>query len=234
MANSQNCLPPPPDPVTRPYWQAGSYLTASACSLEQNYLLQRFRRHNREMHGWGVLCGLWVVPGSDGAHPWGVKICPGFAIGPYGDEIELTQPAPVNVEDYLWFKPDPFSAIAVLPDIAYIVVRYQDWLDDLELIPGGACECKDPVYAEARTGDGYRAGAIWTPLAEPHPRAPQPGTPSRRNLPSAPASEICQPESPPCPPCPDSPWVTLARIVLPQRGVPITAAMIDNGFRTTL
>jgi len=179
------------------------------------------------MHGWGVLCGLWVVPASDAAHPWGVSICPGYAIGPYGDEIELIQPVLVDIEDSLWYKPSQFAAVAVQRDIAVIAVCYQDWLGDLELMPGAACECSDPDYVEARTGDGYRAGVLWP---KPVLRQEAESLPSR----GAAAAEMCRPESPPCPPCPDSPWVLLASIILPQRGVPITAAMIDNGFRSIL
>jgi hypothetical protein len=214
--DTRECTLPRDGPVTRPHWTAGSYLTAGACGTEQNYRLQRFRRHNRELHGWGVVCGLWVVPGNDGPHPWLVKVCPGYALGPYGDEIELPQPAPVDVTDYLWFRPPRSVGGVVLPDIAYVVVRYQAWLDDLNVVPGGACECKEPVYRESRTGDGYQAGVIWTLPAD----SKSPG--------------ICDRESPPCPPCPDSPWVVLAKIVLPQTGVAIATAMIDNGIRATL
>jgi hypothetical protein len=212
--------------MTRPDWEAGEYLTAASCSLEQNYLLQRLRRHNREMHGWGVLCGLWVVPAAAAAHPWSVSICPGYAIGPYGDEIELIQPVLVNIEDFLWYKPSQFASIAVQRDIAVIAIRYQDWLGDLELIPGGACECSDPDYVEARTGDGYQAGVIWPVLRRE--------ADSQASRGAAAMTDMCRPESPTCPPCADSPWVLLASIILPQRGVPITAAMIDNGFRSTL
>jgi len=211
-----NCILPRDGPVSRPQWRAGSYLTAAACGAEQNYRLQRFRRHDRQLHGWGVLCGLWVVSGNDGAHPWLVNICPGYAIGPYGDEIELRAPAPVDVTDYLWFQPPAAFAGLVLPSIAYVVVRYQAWRDDLRVVPGGACECKEPVYGESRTGDGYQAGVIWTP-------------PEDLQSPGA-----CKPESQPCPPCPDSPWLTLAKIELPQPGAAITTAMIDNGIRVTL
>jgi hypothetical protein len=223
MANPQICPSPRAGPQTRPHWKAGSYLTATACALEQNYRLQRFRRHNREMHGWGVVCGLWVVPAADGSHPWGVQICPGYAIGPYGDEIELIQPAQVNVEDYLWFRPDPVVNPLTGGPVqapAYVAVQYQDWTDGFTLVPNPPCACDDPEYVDARTGDGYQAGVTWAPP-----------TPLSRTefLPG-----LCLRESLPCPPCPASPWVVLASINLPARGVPITADMIDNGFRNSL
>jgi hypothetical protein len=219
MANSDNCPSPRAGPQTRPAWKAGSYLTASACSLEQNYRLQKFRRHNREMHGWGVVCGLWVVPAADGSHPWAVQICPGYAVGPYGDEIELPQAVPVDVAEYTWFRPE-IVGIGVFQPPAYIVVQYQDWTDDLTLVPNAPCSCNDPVYVDGRIVGGYLAGVIWT----------APEAPSQFET----IGGLCLPESLPCPPCPSSPWVTLARIDLPAPGVPITAAMIDNGIRTTL
>lgn len=220
MANSDNCPSPRAGPQTRPQWKAGGYLTSAGCALEQNYRLQKLRRHNREMHGWGVVCGLWVVPAADGPHPWSVQICPGYAIGPYGDEMELVQPARVNVEDFLWFQPSFFTGIAFFQSVAYVAVQYQDWTDDLTLVPNPPCSCDDPAYVEGRTGDGYQAGVIWPTR-----------TWSRRTrlLPT-----LCLPESQQCPPCTDRPWVVLAAITLPLRGVPITASMIDNGFRDSL
>ena len=215
MSTSNDCPTPRADPVARPEWQPGSRFTAAACVTEQTYRLQRLRRHNRNMHGWGVLCGLWVAPGADGAHPWSVKICPGYAIGPYGDEIEVPNATAVNIEDYLWFRPQTFATVA-LPSIAYIVVRYQEWLDGMVPLPGAPCDCADPEYGASRIGDGYQAGVVWT-------------SPVSIVVPG-----ICDAESQPCPPCPSSPWVTLARVTLPAQGVGITAAMIDNGIRSTL
>jgi hypothetical protein len=215
MADTKNCSTPRAGPVTRPHWKAGSHLTAAACSLQQSYLLGRLRRHNRDLHGWGVLCGLWVIPAADATRPWAVKICPGYALGPYGDEIELPIAVEVDIQGFLWYRSLTFSTVS-FRQFAYIAVRYQEWSDGLEAVPGAACTCPPPDYVEARTGDGYQAGVIWNP-----PVAIQ--TPG-----------ICVPGSPACPPCPDSPWVTLARVALPRAGSPLTAAMIDNGIRITL
>jgi hypothetical protein len=223
MANSDNCPSPRAGPQTRPHWKAGRYLTSAASALEQNYRLQKVRRHDRKLHGWGVICGLWVVPAAEATHPWGVRICPGYALGPYGDEIELPQSAQVNVEDFLWFKPDAPAGIAVIQQVAYVVVRYQDWVDDLTLVPNPSCQCGDPEYLPGRIGDGYQAGVIWTP-----PQVTGNTDPRVQTTP------VCRPESAPCPPCPDSPWVMLAAIRLPQRGLPITAEMIDNGIRNSV
>jgi len=235
MSKANLCLLPRAGPQTKPQWAAGRVLTAEACSLEQQYRLQKLRRHNREMHAWGVLCGLWVVPAVDSSHPWGVRICPGYAIGPYGDEIELLQSEQVNIEDYLWYQPHTFSAVA-LRAIAYIAVRYQDWSAGLATLPSEPCECANPEYKDAYIVDGHQAGVLWTgPKRRDETPTPQPTRPPSTNLPATGEpkgrGEMCRPESPHCPPCPDSPWVILARVLLPARGVPLTAAMIDNGFR---
>jgi hypothetical protein len=229
MSNFEDCLTPAANPQTRPRWRAGEYLTSAASALEQTCRLQRLRRHNRKMHGWGVLCGLWVVPAADATHPWGISICPGYAIGPYGDEIELPHAVQLNLEEFLWYKPDtPLAGIAVIPQIAYIAVRYQDIAGELTLVPNLACRCNDPDYVPDRIGDGYQAGVIWpsTGLTQ--------GTDAAAPASAAPATALCKPDSAPCPPCPESPWVILAAILLPQRGIPITAAMINNEFRSSV
>ena len=65
---------------------AGRLLTAEDFSAEQDYLLGRFRRHNRLLHGSGVVQGLDVSLTGDTTTP-SVTIGPGYALDPIGDEI---------------------------------------------------------------------------------------------------------------------------------------------------
>src|SRR3989442_1496490 len=85
--------------LQRPDYKSGIYLAAHDLLTEQRYRLQRSRRHDRYLHGWGVICGLLVVPATDPSRPWAVYVCPGYAIGPY-DEIEVQTPAAVDVREY--------------------------------------------------------------------------------------------------------------------------------------
>ena len=204
------------DSFTRPRYAIGDYLTAADCELEQDYLLQRGRRHNRRLHDYGVVCGMLVVPANDPAHPWGVLVCPGYAIGPYGDEMELRDRSLVDIRDFLWSQPaSSFSAFRRLRR-AFIVVRYQDRPDLLKPIPAHPCSCDEPVYAASRIGDGQDLAVLWT-----LPKA-------------ADTADLCGGSSD-CPPCPDSPWLPLASVSLPAiQGSAVTAAMIDNGIRRTL
>jgi hypothetical protein len=199
----------------RPRFEAGAYLTAAACSLEQQYRLQRGRRHNRHSHGWGVVCGLWVTPAEEAARPWAVSICPGYAIGPHGDEIELRERAAVDIAKFLWARPAPTFTQAP-PRRVFIAVRYVETGDALRAVPGPACGCSEPEYAPSRIRDDFEAAALWEAPA------------------AAPARVICgEPQE--CPACPGSPWLGLALVTLPvSPGQPVTAAMIDNGIRTAL
>src|SRR2546427_7994966 len=73
-------------------------------TLEQNYFRDRMRRHNRLLHGWGVVCGAMVCPvtvtnsdGSTSFKPWQVTVQRGHALGPYGDEIMVDCPRTVDL-----------------------------------------------------------------------------------------------------------------------------------------
>ena len=46
--------------LERPNYVTGQILTADYFTTEQNYFLARLRRHNRYLHGWGVVRGFSV------------------------------------------------------------------------------------------------------------------------------------------------------------------------------
>jgi hypothetical protein len=64
-------------------------LTADDMAAEQRYFQEKLRRHNRFLHGWGVVCGLEVRPAPTDDAPWRVHIDAGLALGPYGDEVHV-------------------------------------------------------------------------------------------------------------------------------------------------
>jgi hypothetical protein len=55
-----------PGTRVRPAWKAGEGLTAGALCLDQRYRFQLRRRHQRLVHGWGVVYGLTLVEADDG------------------------------------------------------------------------------------------------------------------------------------------------------------------------
>jgi hypothetical protein len=97
--------------IERPCYYPGQLLTPAEMTLEQQYFRDKDRRHNRLLHGWGVVCGAAVclvpeekdtrrsqaatTPGQTATDqpeaakpkPWKVRVTPGYILGPYGDEI---------------------------------------------------------------------------------------------------------------------------------------------------
>lgn len=68
---------------------ANQILGAADFETEQRYVIERLRRRNRWLHGWGVVGGLRVsVSQSE------IVVAAGFAIDCAGNEIEVARPTP--------------------------------------------------------------------------------------------------------------------------------------------
>jgi hypothetical protein len=74
--------------VTRPHFFAGQLLDAATLQAEQDYHREKHRRHNRMLHGSGIVSGLGVhiEPTSEGGR---IIVDPGYAIDRYGEEIAV-------------------------------------------------------------------------------------------------------------------------------------------------
>ena len=74
--------------LSRPRYFDGQLLTANDFRAEQDYFLEKNRRHNRSLHGCGTVWGLEVSV-AEGDIPGGqvVVVNPGFAIDRNGNEI---------------------------------------------------------------------------------------------------------------------------------------------------
>lgn len=75
--------------LTRNRYFSGRLLGAEDFQLEQDYFRERLRRHNRALHGTGIVCGLEVSVRPDGGGGDQIVVQPGFAITPQGEEIEV-------------------------------------------------------------------------------------------------------------------------------------------------
>lgn len=71
--------------LERVNYVTGQLLTASDLKAEQEYFLARLRRHNRQLHGWGVVRGLTVRTASSSE----IIIEPGIAIDCAGNDIHV-------------------------------------------------------------------------------------------------------------------------------------------------
>lgn len=78
--------------LKRPHFFAGKLIDAATLQSEQDYHRETHRRHNRNLHGFGIVSGLEVRVGetadADGDH---IVVEPGYAIGPCGAEIAVSE-----------------------------------------------------------------------------------------------------------------------------------------------
>jgi|SRR5271166_5137835 len=197
----------PAGALARPDWRAGGELTAPELRLEQKYRRQRIRRHLRLAHGWGVVCGLNVVA-ANGGEGWDLVICPGYGIGPCGDEIVAPSQVRFNLRDFLWTRP-----IGVSGRRAWIAIEAAEIPSAYQSAPGAACgcDCGDPGEETSRLAEGLEVVVSWAP-----PVLPQRGF------------DICRGGAPACPECPESCALPLASVVLPGLDELIDNSAIDN------
>jgi hypothetical protein len=82
------------EPLERLRFFSGRLLSADDLQQEQEYFLARLRRHNRFLHGWGVVSGLGVsLSGKDT-----LVVQPGLAIDCAGNEIVLSEKSELCVK----------------------------------------------------------------------------------------------------------------------------------------
>jgi hypothetical protein len=79
------------DRLRRVNYVTGQLLTAADLQRDQEYFRDRLRRHNRALHGWGVVSGLDVDAVQDNDGTVVVTVAPGYALGPQGDEIVVAE-----------------------------------------------------------------------------------------------------------------------------------------------
>jgi hypothetical protein len=81
--------------LLRPKFFERQQLSANDLNAVIDYIRQRDRRHNRYLHGWGVVCGLQIVRGGS---PWEIAVQPGYALSPSGEEIFVAEAQTLLIE----------------------------------------------------------------------------------------------------------------------------------------
>lgn len=76
--------------LKRPSFFAGQLIDAATLESEQDYLREKQRRHNRNLHGFGIVSGLDVrVEATSDSDAARIVVEPGYAIDRCGEEIAL-------------------------------------------------------------------------------------------------------------------------------------------------
>jgi hypothetical protein len=212
----------------RPRYFPRQLITPTDLTLEAEYFRNKLRRHNRLMHGWGVVCGALVclVPDAagNGYEPWKVVVKPGYILGPHGDEIVIDNPRIIDLRtmcvtgtggDPCGQPVDPWcSEVLVTRQTGslYVAVKYKEIMTrPVRVQPVGCC-CDDTQCEYSRWCDGYEI-CILTQKCPDSPVNP----PDYKDLMQALVLE--------CPACPTDPWVYLAEVVVDEAGV---VSKIDN------
>jgi hypothetical protein len=178
-------------------------------TLEQTYFRDRLRRHNRYLHGWGVVCGAKVCAPAvqnGAAEPWTITVTPGYILGPCGDEIVIDcqrtwdvrggAPSGATGEPPVDY-PDPWCSQVFVEKEGpvYIAVKYREIPSRPVRVQPVGCGCGENQCVYSRWRDGYEFGVL-SDLPETHTAEP--------------AEE--DGDCPTCPPCCTDPWVVLARV----------------------
>src|SRR6266536_515018 len=133
---------------------------------DRDYFLQKLRRHNRFLHGWGVVCGLDVTAAATDASPWLVEIGSGYALGPYGDDIYVAEPVlfdlakcgPDAVSDPC--APDTVHGVGGLTGEVYIAIKYAECLArPVRALPSG-CGCEEEDCEYSRIRDSFQISCL--------------------------------------------------------------------------
>lgn len=213
-----------------PRYYPRQLITPDDLTLEQNYFRDRMRRHNRLLHGWGVVCGALVCPAtttnSDGSvsfTAWQVQVQTGYALGPYGDEIILDCVRTVDLRtsgvtgvtgEPCIDAPDPWcSQVFTTPSTTntlFIAIKYkQSMMRPVRVQPVG-CGCDDTSCEYSRLHDGYEIGVLTT--------CPTCNACDKNVLPARQAQFLATGAIPACPDCSCGPWVCLAQVTLNADG----------------
>ncbi len=127
-----------PTPLKRVHYVAGQLLTAADLTAEQEYFLERLRRHNRCFHGWGVVYGL-------GLDVNGARVTVGFgmALDCYGNEIILPSPTAVSLPADRPAQP------------LYVVLHYEECETDLVPTVGEPCSSDTNLGQYSRVTEAF-------------------------------------------------------------------------------
>jgi hypothetical protein len=86
--------------VERPRYFPRQLMTPAEMTQEQQYFREKLRRHNRLLHGWGVVCGALIRQSldEDGQPiPWTIEVSTGYILDAHGNEIVIPQIVTYNL-----------------------------------------------------------------------------------------------------------------------------------------
>lgn len=197
----------------RPCYAPCDVVSAADLSAGQDYLRAVLRQHNREQHGYGVACGLEVLPGpadEESGLPT-VTVTGGYALSPQGDEIFVPD-AQTALVDCLPTRDECKEGEMPPSRPVYLAIRYAERTVCPTSIYPERC-APLPQCEDSRIQAGFQIAC----LTERPPVPPQPDCQAlladlfRGMLPQ---SQAAPPAASFCAPAETTPWVILAGLAL--------------------
>ncbi len=160
--------------LARNTWFQGKLLTERDLTDEQRYLLGKITRHNRYLHGSGIVCGLEVVehPNPPCRSDY-VVVEPGLAIDCCGHEILLTCEETVPLADLIkatWDHDHPNEPLTGSHRIQLSVCYRECLAENVEALLDD-CGCDDTACRPNRVLDAYQFRVLIDP-PKPSPAMP--------------------------------------------------------------
>ena len=139
-------------------------VTAADLTADQQYFQRRLRRHNRMLHGFGVVCGLEVVvslDGNDGRIT--TALSPGYALSPNGDEIWVPEDVTLEIDCIENVQGDclALEAPGAETQQVFLVLRYAE--RTTQPVPAFPDRCASVTICEAtRYQEGFTLACVDT------------------------------------------------------------------------
>ena len=195
----------------RPRFYPRQIVTADDLTLDQTYFVNKSRRHNRNLHGWGIVCGGAL---DYSTKPWMVVVKSGYVLGPYGDEIVVCKDVCFDVRTRcvtatpgsdpcadVWQPSAPTAGTTT--SSAIIAIEYAAIQTRPVRVNSAGCGCQENQCEASRCQDSYRI-CVLDAVPASHNGDPR----------HAPTLE----GTPPACPAPSDPWVVLGTVALQPDG----------------
>jgi hypothetical protein len=180
------------DPSKRVNYSFGLVLGVDEFLQEQTHLLEKHRRHNRMLHGFGTVCGLKVTVPPD-VDPPEIRVAGGLAVSPGGFDICVPSVMCARVNEWLAANAaeladrfgDPPGSVS-----ACVVLCYRECATDIVPVPGEPCRTDEEAMAPSRLADSFELK-----LCIPEEASPPFGSPPLSSPPSGTHLCLCPPAS---------------------------------------
>ena len=215
--------------LERARYYSRQLMTADDMTVDQEYFQEKLRRHNRFLHGWGIVCGLDIIvdPKLGGLN---LLINPGYALSPQGDEIYVPEKVSLDLAKCALSAdavpctpgcgPQPGSYASLTGPI-YVVIKYAQCASRPVRTPPVGCGCDETACEYSRIRDSFEIGCL-NQIPESY---------LEKYRVTGVFGSMIGTGIVPCLPCPVDPWVVLATITASGQQVDSKDISISNGDR---